>query len=147
MNEHESYVSLETAELLKEAGFKWWTDQYYGSKTYLKGTDKEVHPDAYSLGEMDWRIVNELIWCGHKNDDSLSYSAPTLAVAQRWLREEKDVDVLVEKRFCAYVYSLGNLDDRSEKVIPQMSVGYDTYEEALEAGIQKCLTIILNKTK
>ena len=136
MNRHESYVSLELAKILKTARFDWVVNSRWENWN-LYPKDKDFFLNT-NLGE--YENINE-------TGGFCAFSAPTLAVAQRWLREEKYVDVLVEKRFCAYVYSLGNLDDRSEKVIPQMSVGYDTYEQALEAGIQKCLTIILNKTK
>ena len=108
MNTHESYVSLETAKMLKEAGFDW--------KCF------------YSTNG---------IW------------QPSLYVAQRWLREVKGIHITVKadaasidcKYFVTIVISdtkWGNVQDENKKTIL-----FNTYEEAQEAGIQKCLTILL----
>ena len=148
---HESYVSLEIAKLLKQAGFTWLCGSLYGLDVRYKGKsideDKEYSLKAAGKGKEIKYVDGGLVYnFNNTNDDSFGgYSRPTHAVAQRWLREVKKVDVLVEKRFCAYVYSLSNIDDNTNNVIPEMSVGYDTYEQALEAGIKKCLTLILEK--
>lgn len=162
---HESYVSLETAKMLKEAGFDWWTNQYYGSKTYLKGTDKEVNPDAYSLGEMDWRVDDKLTHGGHKNDDTISYSAPTLDVAQRWLREvgNKNGTVILTLNFNENIskhWEVKGIHLNKDRTVMQWFYTchvkpyergiipvdcFDTYEEAQEAGIKKALEILLEK--
>ena len=66
---------------------------------------------------------------------------PTLEVAQKWLREVK----------CQFLYVLPlSHDDYSITYVAKKLNGfttreYDTYEEALEDGIFKCLTLILEK--
>lgn len=139
---HECYVSLETAKLLKEAGFDWWTDRYYGSTAYLKRTHTAVSPDEHKANAIYWKENTTLVLGGHKNDDSLSYSAPTLDVAQRWLREVKGVDVFAYRN---------KPKDKFESVVSfkhawsTTGMRIDSYEEALEAGTKKALERILEK--
>ena len=128
---HEYYVSLEVAKLLKEVGFDWECREYYYNFTTT----------GWSLS-FDDNFVNWNSW-------SEQYiSAPTLEVAQRWLREVKNcytgIDVFVRNpdknntyynRWFVYFngtrYSGSNYDDTQY------------YEDAQEAGIKKALEIIL----
>ena len=119
MNLHESYVSLETAKMLKQAGFDWECEEIWDSKL------------------SKFRCV------------------PILSVAQKWLIEVKNIIVYVcpsfepleesDKWMLKYQVSavhsdieadIMDLSDIEEKC-------FDTYEEALESGIKKCLTLIL----
>jgi len=140
---HEYYVSLEVAKLLKEAGFDWEC-QYY------------IH--AYTQEIVDSIKAHKKLY---RNED-VDFSSPTLEVAQRWLREVKNIfievtryetihplarelieaiyDETVDKSFA---YGVNVLDVNNESI-------YDgdcflTYEESLEAGIKKALEIILEK--
>lgn len=109
------YVSFETAQLLERVGFNWGCSR--NSIFYPEDGFEDCSTGVY---------------------------APRLDVAQRWLREVEKIDVLIEKRFCAYVYSLGNISNEYENVIiPEMSTGFDTYEQALEAGIKKAVKHLL----
>ena len=131
MNTHESYVSLETAKMLKKAGFDWETRTAYRLKD-AKFADK---------------CNNYIFW----NDTDAFCSAPTLDVAQRWLREMKGLHICVKagaasincKYFVTVIVSdtkWGNIQDNNRKTIM-----FDTYEEAQEAGIKKELEMILEK--
>lgn len=130
----ETYVSLETAQLLKQLGFNletytWYSDRYF----------REDHTRP------------NIVWNTYKNTHE-NYSAPSVNVAQRWLRETKNIEVQVEwyvvingiinpfeKR--QYEYSIqGPID------MPHMCYsenGFKTYEDALETGINKCLKLLL----
>lgn len=104
----ESYVSFDTAKLLKEAGFE--------------------------------------AECGFiVDDDGRKLYRPTQALAARWIREVHDTFVKMErvgsfdgKEFRFYwSYSLISV---STACLKSISGGrYDSYEEALEVGIAKCL--------
>lgn len=131
MNTHETYVSLETARLLKEAGFNWEIRSLYDEQNYF----------VCSLYG-DW------------NNVTICKSAPTLDVAQRWLREVKECAVIVMTHnvqaacVTAYVYCIYPTNG----VHPCKHVNgfaedqcFDTYEQALEAGIKKALEIISEK--
>ena len=131
MSTHESYVSLETAKLLKKAGFYWDCYELY---------EREYEQDGRTRAETS----------ANWNSTSKYYSAPTLDVAQRWLREVKGVHICVKadaasidcKYFVTVIISdtkWGNVQDENMKTIL-----FNTYEEAQEAGIKKCLTILLN---
>ena len=130
---HECYVSLEIAKLLKEAGFDW----------------KCI--DFYDILDLTYYQHNKPInWNG---ETDIICSRPTLDVAQRWLREVKNcyagVEVFVhdlDKNNIYYTYNWAvyfNGDRYSGS-------DYDTtryYEVAQEASIKKALKIILNIKK
>lgn len=126
---HEFYVSLEVAKLLKEAGFDWEI------KSYRKGLNGIFETTS---------IPNNF------NDGTLTgwISAPTLEVAQRWLREVKEIDVVISRamQWKQFYYSIEHEENRTSKM-DFMSLNKDMwwfkYEEALEAGIKKALEIIL----
>ena len=130
---HEYYVSLEVGKLLKEAGFDWETKNWWD---YCKPIDE------WSLRNYPEAPVN---W----NSKYYNYdcSAPTLDVAQRWLREEKDLILLID---ITPSYCNGKL--MGYKFVIHVSCGNhifgewkDTYEEAQEAGIKKALEMISKK--
>ena len=125
---HEYYVSSEIAKLLEKAGFDWKC-----RKCYNKGVLFDMEPDEIRTQTPQ-----------HSSYDVL---APTLDVAQRWLREVKNcytgIDVFVRNldknntyynRWFVYFngarYSGSNYDDTQY------------YEDAQEAGIKKALEII-----
>ena len=130
---HECYVSLEVAKLLKEAGFDWECREYYYNFTTT----------GWSLS-FDDNFVNWNSW------DEQYISAPTLEVAQRWLREVKrvDINILVESisNHKQYLVSIWfNISDKSAYDNAVLDNRYNIYEKAQEEGIQKALEIILEK--
>lgn len=87
------------------------------------------------------------MWQNNGNTDSQLYSAPSLAVAQKWLREVKNLVILID-----ITPSYCNGKPMGYKFVIHVSCGNhicgewkDTYEEAQEAGIKKALEIILEK--
>lgn len=122
---HECYVSFGVAKLLKEAGFNW------GCRGYFDGI--EFHP-------------NGSVECTNYNSNTCKYlKAPTLDVAQRWLREMKGIHVYVIS------YRQNNQDKISGYCykVYEFTQGWEfncfSYEEAQEAGIKRALEIILEK--
>lgn len=115
---HECYVSLEVAKLLKKAGFDWECRCYY--------------PGNFLKSQYE------------------GYPKPTLDIAQKWLREVKNIDVVVSRamQWKQLYYTITHEENRTSK-IDFMSLNEDLwwfkYEEALEAGIQKALELILDK--
>ena len=127
---HNVYVSRELALLLKQAGFDWKCREYYYNFTTT----------GWSLN-FDDNFVNWNSW------SELYISAPTLEVAQRWLREEKNLILLIDM-----APSYCNGKPMGYKFVIHVSCGNhifgewkDTYEEAQEAGIKKTLEMILEK--
>ena len=116
---HECYISLEIAKLLKEAGFDWEIKTFYFNN---------------ELGET---MLGD---AKNHNFSNQFISAPTLAVAQQWLREVKNVDVFAYRN---------EPKDKFESIVSfnkkwsTTGMCINTYEEAQEAGIKKALEIFL----
>ena len=126
---YECHVSFETARLLKKAGFNWEVKTYYH---YLSPYDE------YNL-EFDSISTN------YNHLNNADFSAPTLDVAQRWLRETKNVVLLVV--FNDYENYEENerygVTTHSGKLHIIELATYPTFEEAQEAVIKKALEMIL----
>lgn len=126
---HEYYVSLEIAKLLKKAGFNWKTRYHY--------------PNINSLEDNDKGYMEECPFYEDFNNSN-SCSCPTLEIAQRWLRETQKYQVAILpnglKGYAALCFLY-------KEPITQPFEHYSTYEEALEVGIKKVLEIILEKEK
>lgn len=131
---HEYYVSLEVAKLLKKAGFDWEVNHSY--------------PDCESLDNSCSGYMEDLSFYHNLNDGKYGgMSAPTLEIAQRWLREVKNMVLLVDfnndedceenERYGVTIYTT------KERIIDLAT--YPIYEEAQEEGIKKALELILEK--
>ena len=131
---HEYFVSLEVAKLLKEAGFDWEVNHYYftqNGETELKYNFK--HP-AQNYNESMATM------------DSMSFefevcSCPTLEVAQRWLREVKGYSIYPTRGgYKIYVLDINDASGFSRTYELNSNL---TYEESQESGIKKVLKLIL----
>jgi hypothetical protein len=82
--------------------------------------------------------------------------APTCSLLQKWLREKHKI--LVEVNYRTFGVSSGNgysyMVERKNKdksmnnyIGKDIWSGFETYEQALESGLQEALTIIINKNK
>lgn len=141
MEKYNDYVSVSTALSLKNAGFNWEISTYYQGYTL----DDAKH-SIYQYGE----LITTPSCCDFNNKDSYynkhkdvsmhRISAPTLYVAQKWLRNVKGIHITV------YSCSQESWQYRITKRGEQLKDGifcedFYTYEEALEHAI---LTAILN---
>lgn len=161
MNTHETYVSLETAKLLKECGFDWEVKFFYRD-----GILRNVLPDELFNGDFEdveyyYKHIGILHQSLNYNDGSSKfleeYSAPTLDVAQRWLREVKGYYVVWEfnMNISSWGQELYDFTDISVYIFVASEQGnickcklkenYKTIEESQEAGIKKAIEIILEK--
>lgn len=142
----EDYVSFETAKLLKEKGFREWCSYCYGLDVRYKGEsidqDEEFElKEEGKEGELEYveggRLYN--FGCDNREEGS-PYSAPSLYVAIKWLREKFNIHI--EPRYFPtpniYRYviihspmTIQNIDSH-----PQY---FNSYEEACEAAIKYCL--------
>lgn len=69
---------------------------------------------------------------------------PPQSVVQKWLREEKNLHICIYNCASGYGYEISKADngtsvDASYDEGPNDGGVWDTYEEALESAIQKCL--------
>ena len=127
----EEFVTLETAKLLKEKGFKEDVFTFY-EVDCVEGD--MILSETYDESEN----FNE------KND---CLSAPTQSLAQKWLRETKNIHICVYNCACGYGYEISKADNgthMASSVYKGTNDGeeWDVYEDALEAGLQEALKLI-----
>ena len=121
MNITESYVSFEVAKLLKEKGFDEPTRWLYVNSTLKEGA----------------RIDN---WNSITSFDYVS--APTLQMAQKWLREKLQIHANAIQqgnyndfsKYYSWIVSSNQTIYRNQSVSEKLS-----YEEAVEAAIKYTL--------
>lgn len=142
----EAYVSLSLAQALKRIGFDVPVRSFYqeplpGTELErlfigdLEGFRNERHDIPFSLE--DWNHTDSA------KNDRLHYSCPTLAVAQRWLREVHHVSVeggwaRLPDNYVTMVIvprSLEELFGKDFKIGVQAR-GFSSYEKAVEWGIE-----------
>ena len=119
----EEFVTLETAKLLKEKGFKEDVFTFY-EVDCVEGD--MILSETYDVSEN----FNE------KND---CLSAPSQSLAQKWLRETKNIHICVYNCACGYGYEISKADNGTHITSsvyegPNDGGKWDIYEEALEAG-------------
>jgi hypothetical protein len=119
----EDYTSFEIAKLLKEKGFNEECFALY-------------NPDGVLI-QSGIRLNN--IQVGRVEG---SYSAPTLQMTMKWLREVYNFHIWVEPS-----HDKEGLYNAHVKVgwwsNNWAGVGYNTYEKAVEAAIEYCLKILI----
>lgn len=126
----EQIITLETAKLAKNKGYLESCLRPYDNKGNLLKRDYDN--------------------CEYLITDGI-YSAPTQSLLQKWLREEHDINVFIgfrpnSKKWDSHAYSLNlngkeYVNERPLKKFINQDV-FNTYEEALEAGLQEALKLI-----
>ena len=121
-------VSFEVAKLAKEKGFDELVTHWYSRKGVLNVSMWDGEPDVIVLGK-------------HKH--SLSITAPTQSLLQRWLREEHN---LLVQMYTWKDHASDNNDEMMWKSEIKNSVFISlTYEESLEAGLLEALKTLSKK--
>ena len=120
MNIKEDYVSFELAELLRDKGFNVQTQ---ASITVFAG----IHTGTTY-------VVN-----GEEITPKKDTIIPTLQMAMKWLREEKNIfiDIYYDEDVKGYLYSIIKLVKGT--ILNVSDLAHNTYEEACEAAIKYCL--------
>lgn len=131
---YESHVTYEQAAFLKRAGFNWPVTKAFSQKIRL---------EPFSMGslktvscKMPKNFNDDRKGCG---EGVLFYSAPTLALAAKWLREVLNWHISVNPEYDGtwyyHICPIGGVDEEGDS-------GFNTYENALSAGISEVLTMI-----
>ena len=140
----EDFVTYEQAIKLKNLGFDWDCGYYYNecNQNFMPNTN-----DSYGMLNTNDLLDNiNRIWnC---------ISAPTLSQAQKWLRNIKDIIIVIdfdnwcEKYGCHVykktIYNSENIKDSygSMLVTNESNEDFDSYEQALSMGIDKALELL-----
>ena len=137
-------VSFETAMLLKEKGFNEPCSHYY--------EDNDLYKLGYYHGEGTGFVRNNSPIDGRFLCEKMQCTAPTQSLAQKWLRETRNITfnanphsndgkiiyVVTIKVISSNKYIDFNvMMDTSNK-----ATMFDTYEDAIEAGLKYCLKSI-----
>lgn len=127
MSMSETLILFETAKLAKEKGFTkvWCNNMYYIGFNNL--------PEDKEIIECDWR----------DNVDGQFHLAlaPTQSLLQKWLREKHNLHITIAYGDLSNKY-MGDIMSQDGKMLVGIECIYDTYEEALEAGLQEALKLI-----
>lgn len=86
----EELVTLETAKLLREKGFN----------EYCKDIIKE-----------DNNRIMQSVFRTNKNLPKMCYSRPAQSIAQKWLRETKNIHICIYNCACGYGYEISKADN------------------------------------
>lgn len=120
-NMREDYIEFKTAKLAKEKGFEQTGDRLYGINT----RDNKPH-----------------YWTNHRYTPTKDeYVAPTQTLLQKWLRTKEIFVYVIPEDHGSFRYEFF---DEGASYFPEPSdhVYFDTWEEALEDGLQKALKLI-----
>lgn len=118
----EDYVSFEVAKLLKEKGFDWDCITYY--------VDSEPNNVKYSM-----LFENNTTW------EERCYSAPTLQMALKWLREVHKICIVVypftHRERGTYTSDICTVTMTMEE--GHLRGVWNSYEEAIEESLEYVL--------
>lgn len=118
----EELVTLETAKLLKEKGFN------KPCSIAINIEDGRKYRSSRTNSEMPTKVC----------------TTPTQSIAQKWLRETKDlhIEICYSHKLFWYYEILSVSNHVSVGLANRLPIHYNTYEEALEAGIREALKLI-----
>ena len=134
---HDEVVTYEVAKLAKEKGFPQEFNYihfaprygYYNHKGELDGDLRDI---------LKLRIKKEPV-----PDGMQPINAPTQSLLQRWLREEKRIDIAIVPLYnVGYAYIVYNIHCRDNRVT-NTNAGYSTYELAIEDALKYALKNLL----
>lgn len=122
----EELITFKTAKLLKEKGFN----------EYCKDIIRE-----------DNGRMMQSVFRTNKDLPKGAYSRPTQSIAAKWLRETKNLHISIIRNACGYGYDICKADNGTHITDgifdgPNDGGQWDTYEEALEVGIQEALKLV-----
>lgn len=120
----EQYITFETAKLAKEKEF----DEEFENMHVWNNFKGEILEDVSGYNMKNSHLC--------KN----SYSAPTQSLLARWLREKHKmiVSCVFNYETKMWVYFIGNYNNPISKSDKE----YDSYEEAMEDGLQDALELV-----
>ena len=131
----EQLISLETAKLAKEKGFDLESSALYDEKCVL------------GINHQDYKRLFT-----NSKEDTYNIAAPTQSLLQKWLREVHGINIFMTFKpnikkwdFIPYFMSMDGkeyIKYNSEYTKIHNERRFDTYEEALELGLQEGLKLI-----
>lgn len=146
MHVNEDFVSFETALALNEIGFDWYSEYCYADRDFCSGNNP-INFDTISRGDrLKWYDVYFIDEEG--NEEERGICCQSLAIAQKWFREVKNIDILVYNCACGYLWEVSKANNGTDLILfdekgdDKDSGCWTTYEAALSAGIEQALKLI-----
>lgn len=125
----ERLVSTEVAKMLKDLGFNEYCENVVN---HISGECSKTYRTNSKLPE---------VYC----------SKPTQSLAQKWLREERNLHICIYRIVCEYGYRvLADVNGvnlfNNENADPNKEGLWSTYEDALEVALKECLSYLCTVT-
>ena len=137
----EALVTFKTAKLAKEKGFNWKCRGKIHCSHYHLVKDNIIPSNVpTSSAEMFAPLID---WNNHlKPKLDTETSLPTQSLLQKWLREIYDIDVIINTyRSQGHKWYKFFISERHKDVVKSIEL-YQSYEEALEIGLQEALKLL-----
>ena len=154
----EQLITFETAKLAKDKGFKISCEYayYYRKEHFIE--DVRNHGDDIKVEYIPPRLcktksINEEKFYGRSNHEIFVCEAPTQSLLQKWLREEHDIYINLQRmfecnvdpaKFEGFIIHIGCKTFEMEYSINKelKNLYFNTYEQALEEGLKEGLNLI-----
>jgi hypothetical protein len=127
MNDLLQLVSYEQAIRLKQSGFNWRCVAFYRNEVLYDKTYADISNTSYRF-----------VCCNKDNDGPTTATAPTVALALKWMREVIEVVSCVNTNQDGFKYWGCYIQSYAWKYTDDC----DTYEEAESALLDELLTLI-----
>ena len=130
----EDYVSFETAKLLKENGFNSKCIAYY-----LVFNENIKFYECNNLGQSLPYISNDNWTIILRNPLESGYTAPTLQMVMKWLREVHNlyIDIRININNSLYSFKIYSVGISGARAFTEYRI--KSYESACEEAIKYCL--------
>lgn len=123
----EKLIKFHTAKLAKEKGFDIETDKLFVN--YYSG-----NPEPPLI---KWKNVSNEWYKEQLNFISTRYYQPTQSLLQKWLREVHNLHIEISRTYTTGLYVYQYFIDTENQLF-----GFQSYEEALEKGLEEALKLI-----
>ena len=142
----EQLISFETAKLAKEKGFNEYSIDGYNIDGDLMTIDRSQESFFFEGAS---RKYNNSELEGYNKEYNNSYEfiimciASTQSLLQKWLREKHNIHISIFSENNKFVLLINYYNESGDEVEIWLHKGpYNTYEEALEIGLQEALKLI-----
>lgn len=152
----ENLILFETAKLVKEKEFSNGSNICYTEyhSDFIYGED-ENHPESHKSKEVRRYNMYNSNTTNSSNENFSSYECPTQATLQKWLREQHGIFIGIDCNCDKYRFHAYNVNVHNDKYPKYRGIEdtylfefgteefmFNTYEEALEKGLQEALKMI-----
>ena len=150
-------VSTDTAKLLKELGFDVTCPKCYGTAVLHNGEyisfDEECELKSEGRGdEIEYVDGGMLytIWFNNNDKEELNvYSAPDIETVRKWFRDKHNLHITampyVTMEGCLWLSETYSFSDSIYSKLPITTMVHKTYEDAIEAEINKLILFLKTK--